>query len=67
MNSPYDPPPLNIDHAALAEYNAGILFSRLAYDSEKPAGQHEGIDYEARIAASEKQLRYRARKKEKSK
>jgi len=39
------------------------LFSRLAYEDEH--GNRDGIDYRARTAASEKQQRYRARRKDK--
>ena len=42
---------------------AGVLYSHLAYEHEH--GQRgDGIDYRARNADSEKQRRYRARRKE---
>ena len=62
-NDPYNTPRRPLDHAELAAYNAGILFSRLAYEDEH--GNRDGIDYRARTAASEKQQRYRARRKDK--
>ena len=62
-NDPYTTPRRPLDHAAIAEHNAGIEFSRLAYEDEH--GSRDGIDYRARTAASEKQQRYRARRKDK--
>jgi len=63
MNDPYRPRDRTpIDLAALAEFNAGVTFAALAYDHEHTPPT--GIDYKARIAASEKQRRHRARKKE---
>ena len=34
MNDPYTTPRRPIDHAAIAEHNAGVLFARLAYEDD---------------------------------
>jgi hypothetical protein len=62
MNDPYSTPRPALDLVAWAEYEAGNLYARLAYDHEHTPPT--GIDYKARTAASEKQRRYQARKKE---
>ena len=63
MSAPYDTPATH-DAAAIAEYTAGVLYAREDYYARTQA---KGTDYAKRTAASEKQGRYRARKKEQSK
>lgn len=55
--------PTDLDPAAIAEYTAGVLFAREAYHG----GETKADEYARRTAASQKQQRYRARKKEQSK
>lgn len=52
--NPHGIRPTEVDPTALATYNAGVLFSRLAYENAKPKSHRQ--------KAAEAQARYRAKK-----